>query len=109
MQFRPSNQPAELRRIPLPRIPVNRLYRLCTSTQSRTTISSLRKNLSSKPALVASRVEKVRSATAYAGVGEALARKVALPLLLDLARKLLLAHLAASSLALGTEELLLLV
>ena len=51
-------------------------------------------------------MEKARSATAYASVGEALARKVALPLLLDLARKLLLAHLAASSLAVGTEELL---
>ena len=54
-------------------------------------------------------MEKARSATAYAGVGEALARKVALPLLLDLDRQLLLAHLIWPGLAGRTEELLLLV
>ncbi len=56
-----------------------------------------------------SQVEKVRSTTAYAGVGEALARKVALPLLLDLGCQLLLAHLASPGLALGPDELFLLV
>src|SRR5829696_7987002 len=49
--------------------------------------------------------EVVRSATAYARQGEALARKVALPLLLDLGRQLLLARLlAAAGRALWTEE-----